>query len=574
MFADKFRELVSLTNVNGGGWKDPGFPAAEKNFFENALDLALSAAQPEAAYFSCFARVSHNLGRNYIDPDKINEILELYSGTDFAPLHWLAYRFYGFIDDGEIDEPNPFTDKTRAWQRLERAIELGDVYSMQEKAFFLNVMGSPADQVEKARELIEDAVIRDSKSACFLNGCWWLSGGSIHPYNEEAAEIFLQRAIDLPADIYERESNIQETALFELAKLHLNSRDIAQDREAGIREMREAAKAGNLYASIWIDNHDFKEKKAESPMSFFSPNYSLEKAEERKKQVGNTDFDTAMEELDNMIGLDEIKRSIRSIVYQEKASALRRNHGMAVANRSYHMVLTGNPGTGKTELAKRMGRIFKNLGILETDRVHLASRAILIGEYVGQTAIQVREAVRKAKGGILFIDEAYSLASPSERDYGHEAIETLLLEMEENRHDLVVIVAGYPDLMNGFLQSNPGLASRFTLRFDLANYSENELTKIFQAFCHQNDYAIDEDAAQHLTSYFRQTLKERSHRFANAREVRSLFEKAIEKQARRIVEAGIESKEGLREIQVTDLPLKKDVLQGNVVYLATDKSSD
>ncbi|MFN0201192.1 MAG: AAA family ATPase [Bacteroidia bacterium] len=240
----------------------------------------------------------------------------------------------------------------------------------------------------------------------------------------------------------------------------------------------------------------------------------------------------ALEELKGMTGLSNVKLEVNELV---KLVRFYQDTGKDVMNKfSLHSVFMGNPGTGKTTVARIMGKILKALGVLERGELIEVDKAALVAGYTGQTAIKTDEIIEKAKGSVLFIDEAYSLSSGHQGDFGHEAIEILLKRMEDLRGEFVVVVAGYPDRMKEFLESNPGLKSRFDRKFDFQDYNANELMEIALHLLKEEGLEPDDDAKEHLLTYFKHLHAERNKYFGNGRAVRKVVEKAIRNQHLRL----------------------------------------
>lgn len=249
-----------------------------------------------------------------------------------------------------------------------------------------------------------------------------------------------------------------------------------------------------------------------------------------------------------------VKQEVESLVRFLEINKARESHDLKGAPMSLHMVFSGNPGTGKTTVARIVSRIFSALGVLKKGHLVETDRLGLVGQYVGHTAKKTDDIVQQALDGMLFVDEAYALVSGGENDFGREAIDTLVKRMEDYRERLIVIVAGYTEDMKGFIDTNPGLQSRFTIHLNFEDFTAPELVAIFKSFCEKNQYSLEQAAEAALEARVAADLKAAGRGFGNGRHMRNLFEKAIRKHAVRLCMRKREwTKEELSQLTVEDL---------------------
>ncbi len=319
---------------------------------------------------------------------------------------------------------------------------------------------------------------------------------------------------------------------------------------SGVKPSKSALNAKDFVTSgepSFIDKHPAGSSAQASGERGAEAAGSEEKTEEKP------DFDKLMAELDSLIGLDSVKREVRSLINLVKVRKLREEKGLPSAPMSLHMVFTGNPGTGKTTVARLLAGLYAAVGALKQGQLVEVDRSGLVAGYVGQTALRTSEVIKKAIGGVLFIDEAYSLASGGENDFGREAIETLLKAMEDHRDELVVIVAGYDGPMEAFIHSNPGLESRFNKYIRFPDYNGPELMAMFRLQCDKNGYTLTPEAEAEAQKLFDELYEGRDENFGNGRTVRNIFEDAVARQADRVALMDDPSREELMALLPEDL---------------------
>lgn len=348
-------------------------------------------------------------------------------------------------------------------------------------------------------------------------------------------------------------SKIDEVSLLEMCLRDYDRRIHNQFVVLLYRFVALIAKADKSISSTEADwlNKIMSLKEPENVDDVLTPSDSVKKSKGKDtiKKSGNT----ATKELNSLIGLTSVKTEINTLTNYINIQRMRAEKGMKVSPISYHCVFTGNPGTGKTTVARIVSEIYKELGILKKGHLVETDRSGLVAEYVGQTAVKTNKIIDSALDGILFIDEAYSLVDGGNSDYGKEAIATLLKRMEDDRARLVVILAGYTGEMKRFIDSNPGLQSRFNRYIEFPDYSAEELFLIFESSTDKYEYKLTDEAGSALKDAFEKAVAKKDKSFGNGRFVRNLFEKVIENQANRISSSTDISAESLATIEIDDI---------------------
>lgn len=512
--------------------------------------------------------------------------------------HALALSYLADIYCGQVDvlQPKDFRF-SRAYQMYKKGSDKGNGYADYQLArMYFEGQGEVVD-FTRAQIYAQQSVDRGSPHGLFIKGQMHFSGRALKKDEHKAFDMF-NKAMNSINFSTERERTLQAALYFWLGKCYFEGKGTEQDRIKGYGLIEQAASGGNKDAEDWIDEErnvrtidmntmvnggpspfgEFQPQANEGaqfkstgrgaePTSPLSPFASYSK--KVREPLTQEQVEELLEPLDNLIGLTNVKKEMRNLVYMAQMQCMREAKGLPNAPISLHSVFMGPPGTGKTTVAKLLGEILSGLGYLDQGHVVEVDRSGLVGEYVGETAQKTKRVINSAMGGVLFIDEAYALTQyDTGWDFGPEAVSTLLKAMEDERSRFVVIAAGYTDEMSQFLASNTGFKSRFSSIIEFDPFKADELVRVFEKLCEDHAYKITDNARELLAGTLKKQLSGGQISISNARGVRDLFEKTIRKQARRIVTEQINDDEELIKIRSEDLFFPDKVSQGNVTFLS------
>ncbi|MDD6400599.1 MAG: AAA family ATPase [Lachnospiraceae bacterium] len=405
----------------------------------------------------------------------------------------------------------------------------------------IDALSSYIMMIRQNVEIIQQTIEETTPSIEYKHGSSIKNNDYVPTYTESALseEDFLKSMADrIPLD--ERENNNPKKSSVKISR---NSNESEKTEEDTTKKF-DVNKIKYSY-----NKYEEKEDEANSQQ-----NTGNEESNNQHISIDSIDINKLLEKLNELIGMESVKKEVNNLVNLLKICQIRREKGMQIPPTNNHLVFLGNPGTGKTTVARILSQIYHGLGILSKGHLVEVDRSGLVAGYMGQTSEKVMEVVEKAKGGILFIDEAYALSSgKQEGDFGQEAIDILNKAMEDYRDDLIVIAAGYHDEMQDFLDANPGLRSRFNKTIEFPNYSADDLIQIILRRAKKLDYNISDEALEYIRDLFERTLENPPDNFGNARSARNYLDNVISAQANRLVEENCFDENELMQIKLKDV---------------------
>ena len=588
--------------------------------------LAAHEENVDAMVWLCDQRL-YGTCRTELNPDQFEEYLVFASGKDHLQgTRLLAKHYYGWdkvISAAQID-------RKKAMELFEKAAATGDAESRYDLALVLLEGDNDAKDADRAKRLLQELMDQSYTPAFFSYFAkFFLMSESIREVPHEGLSYLLKGLETMEQGVTECADWFKERISYYAGLCFAEGLGCEKDIEKAIHLMKKSAEItpyGDAY--FWLKNkglerlvelpsppsQDHHETPSDAKPSIYSPGsfggdgvakssaegdspefyetrIDLEKpltfinfgdskgrdagkkALEIRPDLTKDDLDKILLPFEKLVGLDNVKEQVRALFYMVLADSRRRSQGIVSGYRpSLHMVFSGNPGTGKTTVARLVGEILKKLGYLKRGHVVEVDRSKLVGEYIGQSEHITAEIIKRARDGVLFVDEAYDLEVPdSYREYGHHIIAMIMKAMEDQRNNMVVIFAGFKNEMKWFIESNAGLRSRISAFVDFPDYTDEELLEIFKIYCKNLSYTLAEESADKIRGVLKNMEPGRKDKFGNARGMRNLFDETVIKQARRVVEQDVTEKDALVLILPEDVPgtYTPGSTDGKIAYLSS-----
>lgn len=572
---------------------------------ECAHALAESDKYPEALHWLCYERLygTYTAG---MDGRKVEKYLKIAVESGHLPSMYLLASFYSGGGDQIMAMQTRHKESVNLYRR---AAATGDPYGRYTLGCVLSDYQRSEKDHAESMKIAEELIDEKHPLGFYLKGTWLLLQDKPGTCDAEEGVRILSRGVEVyeTYDVKQEEKCNRMNIEYYLSRMHhtlalclYDGAGCKPDLDKAIELMRKSASMYSYsQAYYWLfangfwdglhqgkyapegedhtdeedDNPDGQSDSGsasfiqlDKPLNFI--NFETADGQKSTWKLSPEEVKKTIAPLNDLIGLGPFKRQIEDLTAHILVNQLRKEKSLPVSGQGFHMVFSGNPGTGKTTAARMVGKIFKDLGILKKGHVVETDRAGLVGEYIGQSEHISRHKINSARDGILFIDEAYALdGKDSYKDYGQYVTATLIKAMEDMRENLVVILAGYKDEMEWFLRSNPGLRSRFAFNIDFPDFSDEEKIKIFENLCAQQSYILQPSAQEKLRNVIEQMHPEKKDKFANGRGIRNLYEETIRRQAKRIIRNNLSSEEDLVQITVADISSDHNLHTGDLVFL-------
>lgn len=575
--------------------------SVKRNFLDRAADLALNRNEPEAAYWLCRNSLSAEDFTNFPIATIITMLEGAVKKKHVGSMHLLGQIYTGWYDA----VPLYLQNYDRGIKLLKRAVKRNSGPAF---LTLINLYSDTADHFYNRfiiNRLTKKFAKRNYAGAYYATALKLLGRQVLSEGEKKRLFAVLKHAESLIPSLPHGDEMLADDIRFQYGVCLYYGIGCHAKIDDGLDLIELAEKTCNE-AKRWLTDRGYKDPVVET-----APEEKLPDTEEKSDESRNDDnedtesdedfslgvkldkpflppdvikevletptppldlspekIEALLEPLDRMIGLGSIKRQIRQLLNMVRIQEQRRLAGLKTDPISLHMVFSGNPGTGKTTVARLLGDIFKGLGLLSRGHVVEVSRDDLVGQYIGTTETLTKKAITKAQGGILFIDEAYTLTDEDFGwDFGMIAVDGIAKAMEDKRNSFIVITAGYKDDMDQFLKATPGLSSRFSFKIDFPDYTPEEMAMIFEDLCTDKDYTVTDNTRPALVSGFKRMREKTGKRFGNARDVRQVFEKTLLRQAERLGKMADLSKEDLMLIELHDIAFPQPTGDEKVTYL-------